>query len=200
MTQPSPEALSQSMHIKILSITPGRIRLRVSSQQRQPEVFAQIANSVKLFFPQSHNVRTNVHTGSITVHYRGEIDDFDQIVRTLENFGITVGDPPSKKSRGATAITNGFAYLNKRVEQTTNGTVDLRLLFPLLLASLALRQLFINGSRLNTAPWYVLAWYAFDSFLKLNNNTQETPQQTSNGKYPPKNLQNNNLSDNVPQG
>ncbi len=199
MTQPSPEALPRPMHIKILSITPGRIRLRVSSQQREPEVFAEVVNTLKAFFPQSHNLRTNVHTGSITVYYRGEIGDFEEIVGALEDFGITVGDLPSKKSRGATAIANGFAYLNKRVEQTTNGSVDLRLLFPLLLASLALRQWFAKGSALKTSPWYVLAWYAFDSFLKLNNNTKEPPQQTSNGKYPPRDLQRNNIANNLPQ-
>ncbi len=187
MTQPSPEALTQPMHIKILSTTPGRIRLRVLSEQREPEIFAQIANSLQGFLPQVHNLRTNIHTGSITAHYRGEIDDLDQFFGNLENFGITVGEPPSKKSRGATAIANGFAYMNKRVEQTTNGTVDLRLLLPLLLALIALRQWFVNGSALKTSPWYVFAWYAFDSFLKLNNNnTKEPPQQTSNGKHPPR--------------
>lgn len=186
MTLPSLEALPQPMYIKILSSTPGRIRLRISPQQHQAEIFAEIANTLKAFFPQSHSLRKNIQTGSITVYYSGEIDDFDQIIGTLENFGIKVGDLPSKKTQGATAITNAFAYLNQQVERTSNGSVDLRLLFPLLLALLALRQLLVNGSALKTSPWYVLAWYAFDSFLKLNNNTKELPQQTSNGKYPPR--------------
>ncbi|MDJ0620825.1 MAG: hypothetical protein QNJ63_29490 [Calothrix sp. MO_192.B10] len=184
MPQPSLEALSQPMNIKILSSTPGRIRLRVSSEQREPEVFAEIANTLQVFFPQSHTIRTNVHTGSITVYYRGELGDFDEIIETLEDFGITVGDVPSKTSQGATAIANTFTYLNQRVEQTTRGLVDLRLLFPLILALFALRRWFVNGSALKTSPWYVFAWYAFDSFLKLNN-TKEPPQQTSNGKHPP---------------
>lgn len=121
----------------------------------------------------------------MTIYYSGEIESFDGILGTLENFGITVGDLPVKESRGAKTIANMFGYLNQRVEQITNGSVDLRLLLPLLFALLALRQLFAKeGSTLKTSPWYVLAWYAFDSFLKLNNNTKEIPQQTSNGKYP----------------
>jgi hypothetical protein len=31
-----------------------------------------------------------------------------------------------------------------------------------------MRQLMIKGLQLEVIPWYVLAWYAFDSFLKLN--------------------------------
>jgi len=46
--------------------------------------------------------------------------------------------------------------------------MDLRFLFPLILTLLALQQLFSKSPCLNTAPWYILAWYAFDSFLKLN--------------------------------
>ncbi len=185
MTLSQEEALPQPMHIKILSSTPGRIRLRVLSQQREPEMFAQIANILTGFFPQIHNVRTNFSAGSITVYYNGEIGDFDGILKNLESFGITVGDLPVKKTQGATVIANVFAYLNQQVEQITNGSVDLRLLFPLLLALLALRQLIAKeGPALKTSPWYILAWYAFDSFLKLNQ-SKEVVHQTSNGKYSP---------------
>lgn len=183
MTLSSLEALPRPMHITILSSTPGRIRLRISPQQSEPEMFAQIANTLTAFFPQIHNVRTNFQARSITVYYNGEIGDFDQVLATLENFGITVGDLPVKKSRGATAIANTFAYLNQRIEKITNGFVDLRLLFPILLALLALRQFFAKGPALKESPWYILAWYAFDSFLKLNN-TKESLQQNFNGKFP----------------
>jgi hypothetical protein len=46
--------------------------------------------------------------------------------------------------------------------------VDLRFLFPLSLSLLALRQLLVKGWQLELIPWYVLAWYAFDSFIKLH--------------------------------
>jgi hypothetical protein len=40
------------------------------------------------------------------------------------------------------------------------------------------RQMVSKSPRLNTAPWYVLAWYAFDSFMKLNAPQQDTVMQT----------------------
>jgi hypothetical protein len=60
-------------------------------------------------------------------------------------------------------------------KKATAGSVDLRFLFPLLLSLLALRQIFTKSPGLKTSHWYVLAWYAFDSFMKLNN-TKESPQ------------------------
>jgi hypothetical protein len=45
---------------------------------------------------------------------------------------------------------------------------DLRLLAPLTLGLLALRRAARNGPRLGDAPWYVLAWYAWESYTKLN--------------------------------
>jgi hypothetical protein len=47
---------------------------------------------------------------------------------------------------------------------------------PLFLSLLALRQLFSKSPRLKTAPWYILAWYAFDSFLKLNDPPEKRSQ------------------------
>lgn len=58
--------------------------------------------------------------------------------------------------------------LNEQVKQTTTGVVDLRSLLPAGLAALALRQLLSKGLQLDEIPWYTLAWYGFDSFMKLN--------------------------------
>ena len=57
---------------------------------------------------------------------------------------------------------------NKKFEQATSGEVDLRFLFPLGLSLLAVRQILVKGWQLELIPWYVLAWYSFDSFIKLN--------------------------------
>jgi hypothetical protein len=58
--------------------------------------------------------------------------------------------------------------VNTDVGRVTNGVVDLRLLLPLVFSALAIRQLFVKGLQVDEIPWYTLTWYAFDSFMKLN--------------------------------
>jgi Heavy metal associated domain 2 len=185
MNLPPLEKLPLPINIQVLSSTPGRIRLRVSHKQRQPEVMAEIVSTLKAFFSEIDDVRMNVQTGSITVYYDGEIGSFDDILTTLQNLGIIVSNAPSEKSQAAESVTNALTYLNHQLEQATNGYIDLRFLFPLLLALLALRQWLSKGSPLKASPWYVLAWYAFDSFLTLNT-TNEQPQQSSKVNQPAK--------------
>jgi hypothetical protein len=63
---------------------------------------------------------------------------------------------------------NVIADINDDVGRLTNGVADLRLLVPLGLSLLTMRQLIERGIQLEEIPWYILAWYAFDSFMKLN--------------------------------
>lgn len=58
--------------------------------------------------------------------------------------------------------------LNTQTLALTDGWLDLPTLAAAGLGLIALRQLFLKGVQLNTLPWYVLAWYAFDSFIKLH--------------------------------
>lgn len=68
----------------------------------------------------------------------------------------------------AEEVTDGISGFNQQLRQATQGMVDLRLLVPMGLGAIALRQLLLKGWQLEDIPWYVLAWYAFDSFFKLN--------------------------------
>jgi hypothetical protein len=71
--------------------------------------------------------------------------------------------------------------LNQKIRQTSNGKVDLGFLIPLSFALLACRQLIIKGWQLELIPWYVLAWYAFDSFLKLQGIDRGFPEIRQQG-------------------
>ncbi len=73
------------------------------------------------------------------------------------------------KSEVARDLINVVSDLNGDVGRMTNGVVDLRLLLPLGLGALAMHQLLDKGIELEEIPWYTLAWYAFDAFIKLNN-------------------------------
>ncbi|WP_107806107.1 DUF5132 domain-containing protein [Nodularia spumigena] len=72
------------------------------------------------------------------------------------------------RSSVAEDFVNVMSDLNADVDRMTNGVVDLRLLVPLALSILAIRQLLKQGLKLEEIPWYILAWFAFDSFVKLN--------------------------------
>jgi hypothetical protein len=65
-------------------------------------------------------------------------------------------------------LNKAISNINSDLVQMSNGLLDLRLLFPLGLSALAVRQILIRGWQIDEIPWYALAWYAFDSFSKLN--------------------------------
>ncbi|TVP61212.1 MAG: DUF5132 domain-containing protein [Nodularia sp. (in: Bacteria)] len=76
------------------------------------------------------------------------------------------------RSSVAEDFVNVMSDLNADVDRMTNGVVDLRLLVPLGLSLFAIRQLLKQGLKLEEIPWYILAWFAFDSFVKLNNKNE----------------------------
>ena len=156
---------------KIISNTPGRIRLRISPPHRHPREMQSIANVLKA---QSYisQVRTNINSGSIIINHDGKNATLENVLTTLLDLGVTFADITEGNSEAAEDVKGAIINLNKRLEQATSGEVDLRFLFPLGLSILAVRQVLVKGLQLEIIPWYVLAWYAFDSFMKLNNSSQ----------------------------
>lgn len=176
MTEFPLEKVSTPLPLRVISRTPGRVRLRVPPEHREGETIAQIASTIQVFFPQIHTIRTNIQTGSLTVYYEREQVNFEEILSQLPSFGVIIDEGAKilpETSQPAAKLTSAIAGLNQRVKQTTAGSFDLRFLMPLFLSLLALRQVFSNSPGLKTAPWYILAWYAFDSFLKLNDQAEK---------------------------
>jgi hypothetical protein len=58
--------------------------------------------------------------------------------------------------------------LNTQTLFLTNGWMDLPTVTAAGLGLIALRQLLTKGAQMDALPWYVLTWYAFDSFIKLH--------------------------------
>lgn len=165
------ETLSKPIFTRVVSSTPGRLRLRVSQSHRQPGEMKRIA-SVLEAHPQIKQVRTNVQNGSIIIEHDRDNGTLDNVFATLRDLGIIFGDLTQGKSEAAAGLSSAVVDLNKQVEQATNGVVDLRFLFPLGLSALAVRKLLAKGLQFETIPWYVLAWYAFDSFIKLHGTSE----------------------------
>ena len=78
-----------------------------------------------------------------------------------------------RSSSASTTVIKTATDLNQRVKTATKDAVDLRFLVPLGFGILAMRQLVVKGWQLELIPWYVLAWYAFDSFIKLHSNNEQ---------------------------
>nr|WP_225894251.1 hypothetical protein [Atlanticothrix silvestris] len=172
MEQRASNKASKSISTKIVSDTPGRLRLRITRCHRQPQEMQRIVNSLKAQ-PNISQVRTNISHGSIVINHDGKDESLKNVVATLIDLGIIFTDITEEESEAAKGITNAIINLNKRVERVTNGEIDLRVLFPLGLSMLAIRQLLVKGLQFEAIPWYVLAWYAFDSFMKLNGTSQK---------------------------
>ncbi len=156
---------------KIISNTPGRLRLRISPPHRHPREMQRITNILKAQ-SQIIQVRTNINSGSIIINHDGKNASLENVLTTLLDLGVTFADITEGNSEAAEDVKRAVINLNKRFEQATSGEVDLRFLFSLGLSMLAVRQILVKGLQLEIIPWYVLAWYAFDSFMKLNNPSQ----------------------------
>ena len=156
---------------KIISNTTGRLRLRISTPHSHPREMQRITNILKAQ-SQIIQVRTNINSGSIIINHDGKNASLENVLTTLLDLGVTFADITEGNSEAAEDVKRAVINLNKRFEQATSGEVDLRFLFSLGLSMLAVRQILVKGLQLEIIPWYVLAWYAFDSFMKLNNPSQ----------------------------
>ena len=167
------------LEAQIVSQTPGRIRLRVPRVDRQQQKVAPIVNALKARL-EIYRVKTNIPSGSITVLHGRELLSSQDMCIVLQDLGVnllelTQEEPrrvASRSSSAAIEVIKTATDLNQRVKTATNDNIDLRFLLPLSFGVLALRKLIIKGWQLELIPWYVLAWYAFDSFLKLNSNDE----------------------------
>jgi hypothetical protein len=74
----------------------------------------------------------------------------------------------NQKSELAEDVINIISDFNTDVKQITKGIADLRVILPLAIALLAIRQFMKKGLQLEEIPWYILLWYAFDMFTRLN--------------------------------
>ena len=169
---------------RLLSQTPGRVRLLLAPEFRQAEQMKRIA-SVLSERLEVDRVRTNVTVGSLTIFYPEEASSWGQICSILSDLGVIFpAQSPAmslndNQSEAAAALSTEAAVLNQRLFKATDGAVDLRFLMPLGLSALALRQLLVHGLQLGAIPWYVLGWYAFDSFVKSHSSSpSQLPTET----------------------
>jgi hypothetical protein len=138
--------------------------------------------------PDVQNVQFNTQTGSILVHHDPHRSNSHEMKGVMRDLGCIFGDITGTEDLLAAGTSdnsldfgNAISDLNKRVLEITNGVVDLRLVIPLGLGALAVFQLLTYGLQFELVPWFVLAYFAVDSFFKLdlNQDPEESATQSS---------------------
>ena len=159
--------------MRVVSAVPGRIRLRATDPSAR-HALASVAEEVGTW-DEVTSVLVRPRSASVVVRFSPELGD--AVADSLLSLGVHLrahGGPPVASDPGAT-IGAAAAAANRAVGRRLNGT-DLRLLIPLGLGLLSARRAMRGDQRLAEAPWYVLAWYASETFLKFRRLAPSTAQ------------------------
>jgi len=125
---------------------------------------ARLAKALETF-PQVSGVEANLHAGTLVVHHKKEA--IADIRSALEDMGVVLM-AASGVEMPAQSLTDAISDLDGRLSAASKGVLNLKLLVPLGLGALALVQLARRGLQIEGAPWYILAYFAFESFMRLS--------------------------------
>jgi len=151
--------------VRVVSAVPGRLRLRAIDRSARAHVLA-VAEEVG----RSEAVTSvDVRAASASVVVRFQPEDATAVADLLLSLGVELraGLPLAPARDPASAIGAAALAANQAVGRRLDGT-DLRVLVPVGLGVLAARRAMRGEERLADAPWYVLAWYASETFLKFH--------------------------------
>ena len=115
--------------------------------------------------PQVSSVETNLHSGTLIVHHKEEA--LEDIRSKLEDLGVILMAATGVEMR-TKSLADAVSDLERRLSSQTKGILNLKLLVPLGFGALAVLQLARRGFQLDGAPWYILAYFAFESFIRIN--------------------------------
>ncbi len=179
---------SKHEHTTIVSSTPKRTRIRLSRKRRNPEEMARLAEILN-DCSKVRCVSTNLYTGSLVVYH--EHDGLQDIEEKLKDIGVILanavdlGIPGEGGTESAYSLADAVSDLDRRLGLATNGFLNLRLLVPLGFGVMAFFQLMRRGLQLEAAPWYVLAFAAVDSYIKLHHMHANPTPSPADRQLPP---------------
>jgi hypothetical protein len=159
-----------TLPVSVVHSSPGRVRLRVRREDLNAPALLHAEQAI-IALPGVFGVRKNSLARSVVVSFDPGAIGLDDLLDAVTRVGIAIEplvespamrlpDHPLDES-----ITEVFRSADERVRERTRGKADLRTLVPVGLAVLAARELL--AGRLAAAPWYVLLWYSFSSFVSL---------------------------------
>ncbi len=156
---------------------PGRLRVRMEDFTPAQRRAALAALEELAAAEGVSKVTTDSARGSGLVEFDPDRLDLESAVDLVKEAHEAFADvaPPGvarvvDKSASIVAgeIQQRFTAVDDEVRRATHGAVDLKMLVPLGLGALAIRQLVRTGPLVETMPWYMLAYYSFDTFVKLH--------------------------------
>jgi hypothetical protein len=160
---------------RVAHAVPGRVRIKLDPRALEDERGERLRRSL-LAVPDVEEIRMTPRSGSIVLVYDPDALTSRSLIARLRDARLLALDPPDVDlyaqqvplSDTAQGIRRTFTGVNARLSEITDGKWDLRSVVPFAFGALALRSLIADPAVIGAAPWYVLAWYAFDSFWKLN--------------------------------
>lgn len=157
---------------EIVSQVHGRLRLRVRDKSSENQQINQLVKTLREHLA-IYRVRWSSASCSVTIFYGKELLTYQELKKLLETEGIIwinsqVTLEPFIPSELTINLENLGNQWDQNVKKITQNNLDLRILIPIFFALFSLRQLWRKGFLIDAIPWYTLAWYSFDSFLKLN--------------------------------
>lgn len=150
-----------------------RVRLCAPVIASRADVCRTIAQKLAEM-PGAHDqVSVRIVSGSIVVQSKEETIDAEALLAQVRELLATNDEIQKKSATGPTKIArivaSAFSMLNDDVRGGLNHRADLAALMPVLLASVAMVQIFTTG-RLPIPTWFNLTWWSFRFFLTFNKN------------------------------
>jgi hypothetical protein len=125
--------------------------------------------------PKVNSVQTNLHAWTIIVHHKQ--DALTDIKEQLKDLGVILMAAAGVEV-SAGSLTDAVSRLDMRLCSATKGLLSLKLLAPAGFGALAVLQLARRGFEIGAAPWYLLAYFAFESYVRLNGTTEQCSEES----------------------
>jgi hypothetical protein len=156
---------------QITSAVPGRVRLRLPPPHRHalPELGAHLGRQ-----PGIHQVAVNGVTGSVLIHCDRHRMSTGDIAAMCRDIGVVVGElipavgelaPVAELVGSDAGLPEALDDVDRRLGRDFPRQTGLRLLVPLILGSLGVRQLIVDG--LGQLSGYLLILVAIDAFVRI---------------------------------
>ena len=149
--------------VRVASAVPGRVRLQ--GDPSRGAVLADLADELGTW-PHVTAVELRERSSSIVLRFAPE--DHPAVADGLHELGVDLRSGSAAASASPPEVIAAAAGAGNRAIGQRLGGTDLRTLVPLGLGLLAARRAMRSDERLADAPWYVLAWYATETFWKFH--------------------------------
>ncbi len=160
---------------RVVSVLPGRIRLRLLRPHHHQ------LESIRAHLVQQQGIRdvaVNQTTGSILVHCDRLDLSSENILGMVRDLGIFISTVEESTEEvpivGQEDIGERFVStvddLDRRLSAAVGRNVDLKLIAPLAVGAVGLRQVIVEG--LGQTSGLLMLWVAFDMFYKLHRRTR----------------------------